>query len=343
MSSFRKFGGINHSATNNIVRSNISNSNHQYVMSFSGQQNSKQKYQSHIDLSGNSILHTGSIYFQDGSILSSGNASSMMGPQGPIGVGVTGPQGGFGIGVTGPQGSIGVGVTGPQGGFGIGVTGPQGATGPIGVGVTGPQGGFGIGVTGPQGATGPIGVGVTGPQGGIGIGVTGPQGSIGVGVTGPQGFQGESGADGSWFNSTVSPGSIYSLSNVAIGSNTDQENISSALIVNGDINSTGSLSVNGTITAGSDYRIKKDVKILSLIDYNLDGLNPVIFKFKHSNQTNIGLIAHEVEEHFPFFVEGEKDGSNIQTVNYCGFIGLLIKEIQELKKRIKLLENEKLT
>jgi hypothetical protein len=39
-------------------------------------------------------------------------------------------------------------------------------------------------------------------------------------------------------------------------------------------------------------------------------------------------------------VEGEKDGEQTQTVNYSGLIGVLIKEIQELKKRVKELENK---
>jgi hypothetical protein len=39
-------------------------------------------------------------------------------------------------------------------------------------------------------------------------------------------------------------------------------------------------------------------------------------------------------------VEGEKDGEKTQSVNYNGLIGVLIKEIQELKNRIKILENK---
>ena len=49
---------------------------------------------------------------------------------------------------------------------------------------------------------------------------------------------------------------------------------------------------------------------------------------------NIGLIAHELQEDFPFLVEGIKDGERIQTVNYIGLIAVLIKEVQELKKQL---------
>jgi hypothetical protein len=69
-------------------------------------------------------------------------------------------------------------------------------------------------------------------------------------------------------------------------------------------------------------------------------LNPVYFKFKNDNKESIGLIAHELQAHYPFLVEGKKDDEQTQTVNYSGLIGVLIKEIQELKKRVKELENK---
>jgi hypothetical protein len=52
------------------------------------------------------------------------------------------------------------------------------------------------------------------------------------------------------------------------------------------------------------------------------------------------LIAHEVQEYYPFLVEGEKDGEQTQTVNYIGLIGVLIKEIQELKREMKELKQQ---
>ena len=70
MSSFRRYGGLNFSANNNITRSYISNSEQMNINNFSGQQNSKETFASHIDMSGNSILHTGTIYFQNGTSMS---------------------------------------------------------------------------------------------------------------------------------------------------------------------------------------------------------------------------------------------------------------------------------
>jgi hypothetical protein len=69
-------------------------------------------------------------------------------------------------------------------------------------------------------------------------------------------------------------------------------------------------------------------------------LKPIIYDHIDSKQTNIGFLAHEVQEYFPFLVSGEKDGSEIQSINYTGLIGVLTKEIQDLKKRVSLLESE---
>jgi hypothetical protein len=69
MPNFRKYGGINFSQNANIVRHNMLNSKN---VSFnqSGLYNSRESFLSHIDMSGNSLLHVGNLYFQDGSAIS---------------------------------------------------------------------------------------------------------------------------------------------------------------------------------------------------------------------------------------------------------------------------------
>jgi tRNA(Ile2) C34 agmatinyltransferase TiaS len=101
-------------------------------------------------------------------------------------------------------------------------------------------------------------------------------------------------------------------------------------------NSVSALS----FTATSDYRVKKNIKPLILEEYSVNNLNPVYFKYKDSSKESLGLIAHELQEHYPFLVEGEKDGEKTQSVNYNGLISVLIKEIQELKKEIKQIKIE---
>ena len=105
------------------------------------------------------------------------------------------------------------------------------------------------------------------------------------------------------------------------------------------------VTIAGTCTAykfntSSDYRIKTNVKNLIDTEYSIEHLKPKLYHNVLLDKSDIGLIAHEVQEYFPFLVNGEKDGKELQSVNYIGLIGLLINEVKELKKRILLLENK---
>ena len=105
---------------------------------------------------------------------------------------------------------------------------------------------------------------------------------------------------------------------------------------------TGTFS--GTVTATSfnatsDYRIKEYV--IPLDDkFIVDSLLPVTYKNKLTEKQDMGLIAHEVQEIYPFLVNGVKDGEDFQSVNYIGLIALLIKEVKYLKQRVKVLEDK---
>ena len=61
---------------------------------------------------------------------------------------------------------------------------------------------------------------------------------------------------------------------------------------------------------------------------------------KESQEPHIGFIAHELQEHVPTAVNGEKDGEIMQSVNYSELIPILVKEIQDLKKEVKSLKSE---
>lgn len=88
----------------------------------------------------------------------------------------------------------------------------------------------------------------------------------------------------------------------------------------------------------SDYRIKDNIIPLTSLNCNLDNLRPVSYTLKKNKDTHFGFIAHEVQDYFPHLVNGEKDGTITQTLNYTEIIPLLVKEIQELKLRVKELE-----
>ena len=109
-----------------------------------------------------------------------------------------------------------------------------------------------------------------------------------------------------------------------------------ALDVDGSANFTGrvnALSFNTT----SDYRIKENVIQLDS-KFIVDNLNPVTYLNNKLGKQDIGLIAHELQDIYPELVNGEKDGEQFQSVNYIGLIPILIKEIQVLKERVKILE-----
>jgi hypothetical protein len=114
----------------------------------------------------------------------------------------------------------------------------------------------------------------------------------------------------------------------------------SGLISGGTITATGQISA-ASFNSGSDYRIKENVTKLDS-SFNVDNLNPVTYINKNMGKQDIGFIAHEVQEIYPFLVNGEKDGEETQSLNYIGLIGILTKELQDLKKRVKELENNKL-
>jgi len=109
-----------------------------------------------------------------------------------------------------------------------------------------------------------------------------------------------------------------------------------ALDVSGNANISGIVNATSFNTP-SDYRIKENVTQLDS-KFVVDNLNPVTYLNKKSEKQDIGLIAHELQEIFPELVNGEKDGEQFQSVNYIGLIPILIKEIQDLKERVKILE-----
>ena len=94
-----------------------------------------------------------------------------------------------------------------------------------------------------------------------------------------------------------------------------------------------------TYNSTSDYRIKENIQTLDEM-YTLDSLRPVSYMNKIINKPDIGLIADELQEIYPFMVSGEKDGEQLQTVNYISLIGIMIKEIKELKKDLSLVKKE---
>ena len=86
-----------------------------------------------------------------------------------------------------------------------------------------------------------------------------------------------------------------------------------------------------------DYRLKDNVTNLDET-YMIDHLRPVKYTFKSNNSQQIGFIAHEIQEHYPMLVDGEKDGQTHQSINMNGIIPLLVNDLKRSKERIAELE-----
>jgi hypothetical protein len=95
----------------------------------------------------------------------------------------------------------------------------------------------------------------------------------------------------------------------------------------------GDFSSTTAVTVTSDYRIKTNIETLDET-HIVDNLRPVKYKQTQTGKNDIGFLAHELQEHYPELVEGEKDGDKMQSVNYNGLLPILINEVQQLKKQI---------
>jgi hypothetical protein len=110
------------------------------------------------------------------------------------------------------------------------------------------------------------------------------------------------------------------------------------------INASGSLFVSGSMNASSynttsEYRLKEDFKELSGIEM-ISNIPVYDYKWKESGSRTYGVIAHELQEVLPQAVTSEKDGEEMQAVDYSKIVPLLIKSIQELTAKVELLENK---
>ena len=132
-------------------------------------------------------------------------------------------------------------------------------------------------------------------------------------------------------------------------------------------NSTG--SVNGRITTNnfgttyattSDYRVKEDLQEMEDATSRLLQLKPINFKWVGSEDRTDGFLAHEVKEIVHDAVVGEKDATetvveivvdeegnetevtkvvdSLQALDQAKLVPLLVKTIQELEARIRVLE-----
>ena len=140
----------------------------------------------------------------------------------------------------------------------------------------------------------------------------------------------------------VGGGTTFNTDSMSVSGNVDITGGGNLNITTGTIYlTTGSVYASAFYTS-SDYRIKTKVHTMTGSSFTVDNLRPVTYTLKASNEQHMGFIAHEVQKHFPSAVNGPKDGTEMQSVNYIELVPILVKEIQELKKEVNLLKNQML-
>ena len=107
----------------------------------------------------------------------------------------------------------------------------------------------------------------------------------------------------------------------------------------------GSITQNGTTAVAyntsSDYRLKDNQQPLTGSGAFIDALQPKTWNWKADGSRGVGFIAHEVQEVSPGSVVGEKDGEQMQAMEYgsAEFIANIVAELQSLRARVAQLES----
>jgi hypothetical protein len=92
-------------------------------------------------------------------------------------------------------------------------------------------------------------------------------------------------------------------------------------------------------TSVSDYRLKQDLKEYNGLEL-ISSIKTYDYELKLNSSRMYGVMAHELQEVIPYAVNGEKDGKNMQGVDYSKLVPIMIKAIQELKAEIDELKNK---
>ena len=105
----------------------------------------------------------------------------------------------------------------------------------------------------------------------------------------------------------------------------------------------GKISSNGTSTSyggSSDQRLKEDEKDFNGLDL-VSNMQAYDFKWKNYNLREYGMFAQELKEIAPQAVEWDDNNEeDIMCVDYSKIVPILVKAIQELEAKVKVLENK---
>ena len=95
--------------------------------------------------------------------------------------------------------------------------------------------------------------------------------------------------------------------------------------------------INGTLSSGSDERLKKNIKPLDNSLANICQLEGVTFDWRDDGSHGEGFIAQQVEPIIPGVVNTDED-SGMKSINYVGLISHLVEAIKEQQTQIDALK-----
>ena len=103
-----------------------------------------------------------------------------------------------------------------------------------------------------------------------------------------------------------------------------------------------SVTASGNITAYSDERLKENIVQIDDALNIVKQLRGVYYTRKDyvDNARNAGVIAQEVEEHFPEVVHTHSDEKQTKSVSYGNIVALLIEAIKEQQQEIEELKRK---
>ena len=134
----------------------------------------------------------------------------------------------------------------------------------------------------------------------------------------------------------ITSGGVLQMSNnsstFSIGSIAGQNRIQFESTQFGFYNTSNAYTAIGAsaFNVMSDYRLKEDLQEVKGLE-KLSALKVYDFKWKSDQSRMDGVLAHELAEVLPYAVHGEKDGEQMQGVDYSKLVPVLVKAIQELK------------
>jgi hypothetical protein len=104
------------------------------------------------------------------------------------------------------------------------------------------------------------------------------------------------------------------------------------------LDASGNLNIGGFLTESSSLKLKENIETSEGNLEKVVNLRPVTYNKIGSQTTELGLIAEEVAEVYPEFVQYDENGEPIG-VNYSRLTAALIGAVKQLTKRIETLEN----